>query len=75
MIYVVDKYLDQIREKESVTQANVYEYFDSLDAAHTFLRNRATALVAKAERNLRAAYSRERKCYKKFPEIRLGESK
>lgn len=73
MIYAVDRYLDVIKvklERETVPGfsglQDKYHYFDSEPHAKTFIRARAEKELAVAERRLRAAQARVRKCERKF---------
>lgn len=71
VVYVVDKWLDQIRERpaeRSRTQNDVmhYEYFVTEKEARAFIVKRAKEKLRRAEKDLLNAQRRVRKCESKF---------
>lgn len=75
MIYAVDKYIDVIRQKaerETVPGFNgrdpKYHYFDTEEAALSFMVKRADEECAKAEKAMHRAKARVTKCYRKLNE-------
>lgn len=81
MIYAVDKYMDWLKLKDkretvpgfSNATEPKYHYFDTEREARDFIRKRAQDGVRKAEHALDKAIARSRRCYKKFPPIKLTE--
>lgn len=78
MIYAVDHYMDQIRVKakreyDGILKKDKYHYFDVERDARDFIRKRAQEAVRHAEAELDRALARSRKCYKKFPPVKIPE--
>ena len=75
MIYAVDRYQDILKVKEKREtipsfsgREDKYHYFDTEEEARAFLRQRADAACAKAEKSLALAIVRTKKCQRKFGE-------
>ena len=66
MLYAVDKYLDQIRQKESARSDDHYIYFESEEDAKELIRKRAASGLLDAEAKLKKAWNRLRKVQVKF---------
>lgn len=75
--FAVSKWQDTIKVKEKkevfgAGQLEYYTYFDLEWQARRFIRERAEKALTDAEKAVRSAKARVRKCNKKFPYI-LGE--
>ena len=76
ILFSVDRYTDTLRERrerEKFNGTDKHHYFDTLGEAHDFILMRAAGKVAQAERDLKNARKRHRKCILKFSKEGAGE--
>lgn len=69
VFFAVSPYQDVIKQKrkrEFFCGKPIYEYFSTDEEARAFIRQRADAECAKAEKALERAIARTKKCQKKF---------